>query len=444
MHNVDAAGRSGSGARPGAQRDVEQRMRAKAFGQACELQRIEIEALKVGPGRRQLGRQRGLVGLQVGQGGQGPVQRLDESVRQSIRRGIGRALLALQRVPMAVQPVQRALQRGRHGGGRAPQRPQCALLQLGRVHVARALDQVVRLVHQHGHAPAIHLREGKQQRAGVEPVVVVAHHHIGPARQLLRQVVGTDLVLQGHGTHALARQQARAGSVHRRLARRGQAVVEAARQRAGLAVAGLVGVLAGLVARDEFQHAQRRLGQARAQALQCVQRQLAPGRLGGQIEHLVQPAAGAAGIRRHGAQQREQRAHGLADAGGRLRHQAAARAGGAVHRLGQFALAGAEGRHRKGQRAQRLVPGRPVGGLLRRPGGKVPALLLEKGLQRCGLARLGKDGLLACVDVVVDQRQVPPVAGPAGGRSARRRPGPAPSAAGGGCPAHGPGRHGRS
>jgi hypothetical protein len=139
--------------------------------------------------------------------------------------------------------------------------------------------------------------------------------------------------------------------------------------------------------------------------LQCVQRELAPGRLGGQIEHLVQPAAGAAGIRRHGAQQREQRAHGLADAGGRLRHQAAARAGGAVHRLGQFALAGAEGRHRKGQRAQRLVPGRPVGSLLRRPGGKVPALLLEKGLQRSGLARLHEDGLLACVDVVVDQRQ---------------------------------------
>ncbi|OQC02801.1 MAG: hypothetical protein BWX79_02751 [Alphaproteobacteria bacterium ADurb.Bin100] len=170
-------------------------------------------------------------------------------------------------------------------------------------------------------------------------------------------------------------------------------------------MAGLVGVFAGLVARDEFQHAQRRLGQARAQALQCVQRELAPGRLGGQIEHLVQPAAGAAGIRRHGAQQREQRAHGLTDAGRRLRHQAATRAGGAVHRLGQFALAGAKGRHRKGQRAQRLVPGRPVGGLLRRPGGKVPALLLEKGLQRCGLARLRENGLLACVDVVVDQRQ---------------------------------------
>jgi hypothetical protein len=109
-------------------------------------------------------------------------------------------------------------------------------------------------------------------------------------------------VLQRHGPHAFARQNARTGSVHRGLPRRAQAVVEAARQRAGLAVAGLVGVLAGLVPRDEFQHAQRCLWQARAQALQCVQRQPAPGRLGGQIEHLVQPAAGAAGIRRHGAQ----------------------------------------------------------------------------------------------------------------------------------------------
>jgi hypothetical protein len=87
-------------------------MRAKTFGQACELQRIEIEALKVRPRRRQLGRQRGLVGLQVRQGGQGPVQCLDEGVREGLRRGIGCALLALQRVPMAVQPVQRMLQRG--------------------------------------------------------------------------------------------------------------------------------------------------------------------------------------------------------------------------------------------------------------------------------------------------------------------------------------------
>jgi hypothetical protein len=46
-----------------------------------------------------------------------------------------------------------------------------------------------------------------------------------------------------------------------------------------------------------------------------------------------------------------------------------------------------------------------VGGLLRRPGGKTPALLLEEGLQRCGLARLDKHSLLTGVDLVIDQRQ---------------------------------------
>jgi hypothetical protein len=52
-------------------------------------------------------------------------------------------------------------------------------------------------------------------------------------------------------------------------------------------------------------------------------------------------------LHRHGAQQREQRAHGLADAGGRLRQQAAALGGRAVHGFGQVALAGAEGRLRE-------------------------------------------------------------------------------------------------
>jgi hypothetical protein len=133
---------------------------------------------------------------------------------------------------------------------------------------------------------------------------------------------------------------------------------------------------------------------------------------------LSSPAAGAAGIRRHGAQQREQRAHGLADAGGRLRHQAAARAGGAVHRLGQFALAGAEGRHRKRQR--RAAP-RPAHGavrrLLRRPGGryragtglrKTPAALRRVG----GLGQHRFDWRVSMLKYT--SANVPPAPGPVG------------------------------
>ncbi|MNV98586.1 hypothetical protein D3C71_1938550 [compost metagenome] len=59
----------------------------------------------------------------------------------------------------------------------------------------------MRLVHQQRRAPAIGLGQAVQQAAHVEVVVVVAHHHVGPAGQLLAQVVGAHLVLQGHVAH---------------------------------------------------------------------------------------------------------------------------------------------------------------------------------------------------------------------------------------------------
>ena len=102
-------------------------------------------------------------------------------------------------------------------------------------------------------------------------------------------------------------------------------------------MAGFVGVFAGFVARHAFEHAQLAAG---VQALQGVERELAAGGFGGEVKNLV----GA--LRGRGLERGEERGHGFADAGGRLRHQdALARFGAAlraVNGFGQEALTGPE------------------------------------------------------------------------------------------------------
>ena len=72
---------------------------------------------------------------------------------------------------------------------------------LGGVHLAATLDKVVGLVHQQRHAPLVGLGQAMQQPAHVEVVVVVAHHHVGPAGQLLAEVIRAHLVRQRHIAH---------------------------------------------------------------------------------------------------------------------------------------------------------------------------------------------------------------------------------------------------
>ena len=128
------------------------------------------------------------------------------------------------------------------------------LIELSGVHAARALDQVVGFVHQQGDAPLIEQGEAIQQTAHVEVIVVIADHHIRPAAQLLAQVVRADLMRQGGGTHAFMAQPL---AFECGLAGSRQAVVKAFGQRAGVAMAGFVGVFAGLVARHMLQYPQR-------------------------------------------------------------------------------------------------------------------------------------------------------------------------------------------
>ena len=147
-------------------------------------------------------------------------------------------------------------------------------------------------------------------------------------------------------------------------ARSRQTVVKAPRERAGLAMAGLVRVLAGRFLGHDGQHAQGwgpvfgLPRQALSQVLQRLERRALGGALAGQVGDSVQP------LLPHGAQRREQRADGLADARGRLRQQVAASGQRSVGGLGQVALALTEGAWRKVQRAQCRVTRLAVGGLL--------------------------------------------------------------------------------
>ena len=254
---------------------------------------------------------------------------------------------------------------GRRRGARGAQR---AAIEFGRVHLARARHQVVRFVDQHADAPLVgqrHARTAWRCRRSSSCSRRPPRRSSAPAPA---QVVGADLVRQRRPRAAPSRSSA--GTLQRRAARGRQAVVEALGQRAGVAMAGLVRVLAGLVARDQFQHPQRQ------HAARCARSSRPrPAPAGG-------PASWRPGrtpcraLRRRRLEHREQGADGLADAGGRLRQHAAAAGVGLVDRLGQVALAGAEVGMRERQRRQRRVA--------RRRGAPAPAR------PRPGSARTGR------------------------------------------------------
>ena len=372
---------------------VDERMRVEILEQAQHLQHLHLEALHVGIQR--VGMVRKMLANRL--------HALRERVQQRGRkRRVHRVvfgLLLVERAPLLLDGSERLLH-ARRGFGRGGLRRLLERLrrQRGAEHAARAVHEVVRLVDEQRHAPVVGLRERVQQPAEIEEIVVVAHHHIDPARQLLRQVVRADAVHQRDRAHALLIEQLR-GLGQGIGTRIGQAVEEALGERAGIAMAGAAGVLAGLVARHHFKHADR-LATMRAQLAQRIERELPPRGLGRQVEQPVDA------LPRHGLERRENRARRLADARRCLREQHAALGGRAVHAFGQFALAGAELRMRKCQRAQGRVACDAVLGFELCPIDEKLALRLEKFAQRVGAPVLGEHRLAFAVDVEIHQRDV--------------------------------------
>ena len=115
---------------------------------------------------------------------------------------------------------------------------------------------------------------------------------------------------------------------------------------------------------------------------------------------------------RHGLEHGEDGAQRLADARGRLRHQALAallRARHAVDGHGQLALARAKALHGKAQRGQRRLARRAVGGLAARPVQEQRALLLEEGAQRGRVFLLHQHGFLRVAHVEIHQGHAQPL-----------------------------------
>ncbi|MNV19571.1 hypothetical protein D3C71_1104420 [compost metagenome] len=374
-------------------------MRIEQVGHALQVQGVEVERLQ-----RAI-RLGGVVGEVFGEGGGALLQRGQQLVGEGFEHRVRHRVRLVQRHPGAAHLVQRLLHRRvLRSGGAAAGLGQGGGVQLGGEHLAAALHQVVRLVHQQRRAPLVGLGQAVQQTAQVKVVVVVAHHHIGPAGQLLAQVVGADVVLQGDLTHTGLQQgwggTAFAHGGHGCCARGRQPVVKAPGQRARLPVTGLVRVFTGLVARHQLQHAQGQRRCAVGQARQRIQRHLPPRGFGGQKEHLVDV------LRWRCLEQWEQRAHGLANARGRLGQQAAARHCRLVNGLGQRALAGAKVAKRKRQRGQCRIARGTVGHLLFGPGNEALALGLEVLAQVVGATTLGEHRLLLRAHVLINQRHV--------------------------------------
>ena len=111
-------------------------------------------------------------------------------------------------------------------------------------------------------------------------------------------------------------------------------------------------------------------------------------------------------LRRQGLEQREDGADGLANASGRLGHQAPARSHRFVDRLGQVALPGTEVDMGKRQALRASVACRTVLHLLPGPVQEQRALLIEELLKVGCIEPLVQHGFAFADDVEVHQRQV--------------------------------------
>ncbi|MNQ94510.1 hypothetical protein D3C85_1100300 [compost metagenome] len=180
----------------------------------------------------------------------------------------------------------------------------------------------------------------------------------------------------------------------------GQAIVEPPGQWAGLAVAGFVRMFAGLVPGDHLQHPQRRRIGAGKHHVRGVQGQLPSRGFRRKEEHLVQL------LRRQGLEHGEQGAQGLADARGRLGHQAAPRADGLEHRFGQMTLPRSKTGMGKGQALRSQIAPFSMGDFLFGPLQEPRAMSFEELLQLGGVERLDQAGFLFADDVEVHQSQI--------------------------------------
>jgi len=164
-------------------------------------------------------------------------------------------------------------------------------------------------------------------------------------------------------------------------------------------VANLVGMLAGLIPRDELNHPQWQFRVASTKRLQGAERKRPAGAFGGQEEDLVEL------LPRARLEHRKQRGDSLADARGCLSQQAASEAGRVEHRLCKLALSSTKLLMRKAEPGECCIAERPMREFEFCPLDKALAQCLEERVQVRRSAMLTQRWrLLLLVDVEVHQR----------------------------------------
>ena len=158
-------------------------------------------------------------------------------------------------------------------------------------------------------------------------------------------------------------------------------------------------MLTSLFAGDQFEHSYRHRLVMRTDLLPGVQGDGSPWRFGGQEEDLVDT------LSRAGLECRKQGCQRFTDTGGSLREQRAAAPVGVVDSPRQQFLAGAKLRMRKRHVGECCVAALAVRLLLLCPTRKALTERLEMNAQRLGKHGFEQQGLLAGIDVVVNQRQ---------------------------------------
>ena len=226
----------------------------------------------------------------------------------------------------------------------AAHRAQRGAVQAGGEHVARAVDEVVRLVHEQRQVGPL-LEHALDARGRIKRIVVVAHDDVGDLRKRQRELERAYVMAHGRLLHRGAIPHLRAQHLRKGIR---QAVEKAARARAVRRVAApLRAHGADLFARGQLQHA--RLRAARVKVRRRRKRQRPARRARGQVEDLVRMARGQR------LERGEERRRGLAGACRRLRQQPPAVADGDEHIARKQALSLAKRRIGERERAERPV-----------------------------------------------------------------------------------------
>ena len=217
------------------------------------------------------------------------------------------------------------------------------------------------LVDQHTGFPVILANEAVEKSALIEKAIDVCHGHITPARHLMTQKIRANVVSGGDIRQDVLSQQSTIVSGGFPGLR--QSVEKSRRQGAGFTMAGLIGMLTGMLLGHQLQYSQgQRVLLVFIQCLDALKRHSTGGVTRRQVKEpvLVGP--------RHGHQGGIEGAQGFAETCGGFKHQGVMADTVSVHGFSQSPLPTAKAFVRELQATQGLIARLPVSFFIAPPG----------------------------------------------------------------------------